>query len=55
MQVVDLLIIMQNFLPNLVDLQLYSDKKSKLHKEITLKLITDHNIPNKSSMSGDDM
>ncbi|CAB3984349.1 Hypothetical predicted protein, partial [Paramuricea clavata] len=31
------------------------DEKSKCkkYKEITVKLITDHNIPNKSTLSGD--
>ena len=40
---------------NFFAFELYSDKKFKLDKEITLKLITDHNVPNRSSMSADDV
>ncbi|XP_028395146.1 leucine-rich repeat-containing protein 46-like [Dendronephthya gigantea] len=32
-----------------------NDEKSKLDKEITLKLIRDHNVPKRSSMSADDI
>ena len=43
------------FLAHFVEIM--EDGKSKLmkSKEITLRLVTDHNIPNKSSMSSDDI